>query len=44
MKKNNIILLFLVAAASCFSQDQLKIIDNNIKTKLKKFPTVGIVI
>ena len=44
MKKNNIILLFLVAAASCFSQDQLKIIDNNIKTKLKKFPTVGIVV
>ena len=44
MKKNNIILLFLVAAVSCFSQDQLKIIDNNIKTKLKKFPTVGVVI
>ena len=36
MKKNNIILLFLVSAAGCFSQDQLKIIDNNIKTKLKK--------
>lgn len=44
MRKHITILLLLLSSINCFSQNQLKIIDTNIKTKLKNFPAVGIVI
>ncbi|MFD2907494.1 serine hydrolase domain-containing protein [Flavobacterium ardleyense] len=44
MSKYISILFFLLFSIYSFSQNQLKIIDNNIKAKLKKFPSVGIVI
>ena len=44
MKKHFVILILLVASINSFSQNQLNLIETNIKAKLHNFPSVGIVI